>query len=159
MGGPVAYIDGLVLQVTQNIATIEVAHLPRAEGTSNYTIRKLIHLWLNMFVNFSIMPLHISTILGGVLSAVGILGAVEVTIEYLIWDAPQGYGTIILRHFNFLRCSIIYSWSYWRVHWKASSHKQQEATIYYPEYYKEKVIAWCHLVHFSWMGYKTGCNK
>jgi glycosyltransferase involved in cell wall biosynthesis len=93
--GPFAYIDGLILQVTQNINAVEVVHLPRAEGTSNYTIRKLIHLWLNMFVNFSIMPLHMSTILGGFLSAVGILGAVEVTIEFLIWDNPRGYGSII----------------------------------------------------------------
>jgi len=93
--GPFAYIDGLILQVTQNIATIEVEHLPRLIGSSNYTLPKLIHLWLNMFINFSIKPLHISTILGIFLSALGILGALEVAIEYLFWDSPQGYGTII----------------------------------------------------------------
>lgn len=93
--GPFSYIDGLVLQITQNIDTIEVVHLPRNVGRSNYTLRKLIHLWLNMFVNFSITPLHISTILGIVLSIIGIAGVIEVTIEYLIWGMPQGYGTIV----------------------------------------------------------------
>lgn len=93
--GPFSYIDGLILQITQNIDTIEVVHLPRRIGSSNYTLRKLIHLWLNMFVNFSITPLHISTILGIALSVMGILGAIEVTVEYLVWGAPRGYGTIV----------------------------------------------------------------
>lgn len=93
--GPFPYIDGLILQITQNIDSIEVIHLPRDVGRSNYTLRKLIHLWLNMFVNFSVTPLHISTILGIVLSVMGILGAIEVTVEYLVWGAPQGYGTIV----------------------------------------------------------------
>lgn len=93
--GPFSYIDGLILQVTQNIGTMEVVHLPREIGRSNYTFRKLVHLWLNMFVNFSIMPLHISTILGIVLSVIGILGVIEVTVEYLLLGTPRGYGTIV----------------------------------------------------------------
>jgi undecaprenyl-phosphate 4-deoxy-4-formamido-L-arabinose transferase len=93
--GPFSYIDGLILQVTQNVDAIEVAHMPRAVGKSNYTIRKLIHLWLNMFVNFSIMPLHISTVGGIILSALGFLGAVEQTVEYFIWHKPQGWGSIV----------------------------------------------------------------
>lgn len=93
--GPFPYIDGLILQVTQNIGTIEVIHLPRAIGTSNYTFRKLVHLWLNMFVNFSIMPLHISTVCGIALSILGILGVIEQTIEYFFWHKPQGWGTIV----------------------------------------------------------------
>jgi glycosyltransferase involved in cell wall biosynthesis len=93
--GPFSYIDGLILQITQNIDTVEVVHLKRAVGRSNYTLRKLIHLWLNMFVNFSIIPLHISTILGIVLSVIGILGAIEVTFEYFFLGTPRGYGTIV----------------------------------------------------------------
>jgi glycosyltransferase involved in cell wall biosynthesis len=93
--GPFAYIDGLILQSTQNIDAIEVVHLPRAVGKSNYTFRKLVHLWLNMFVNFSIMPLHISTIAGVFLSILGLLGALEQTIEFFIWHKPQGWGSII----------------------------------------------------------------
>ena len=36
--GPYPYVDGLIMQVTQRIDSIEVRHLPRAEGRSNYTI-------------------------------------------------------------------------------------------------------------------------
>jgi len=93
--GPFSYIDGLVLQVTQKIGTIEVVHLPRKVGKSNYTFRKLVHLWLNMFVNFSIMPLHISTVGGIVLSTLGLLGVIEQTLEYFFWHKPQGWATIV----------------------------------------------------------------
>ncbi|MEI6127465.1 MAG: glycosyltransferase family 2 protein [Pseudomonadota bacterium] len=93
--GPFSYIDGLILQITQSIDTLEVAHVKREVGKSNYTLRKLIHLWLNMFVNFSITPLHISTILGLVFSFAGLLGAIEVAVEYFVWGAPQGYGSIV----------------------------------------------------------------
>ena len=36
--GPYPYIDGLIMQVTQRIDSIEVRHLPRLEGRSNYTL-------------------------------------------------------------------------------------------------------------------------
>ena len=66
--GPFPYIDGLILQVTQEIGQLLVEHLPRFVGTSNYTLRRLLRLWMNMFVNFSVMPLRISTLSGFVLS-------------------------------------------------------------------------------------------
>src|SRR5437763_8319842 len=69
--GPFPYVDGLILQVTQDIDRLLVRHLPRAIGRSNYTIRRLLRLWLNMFVNFSVMPLRISTFTGLVLSVFG----------------------------------------------------------------------------------------
>lgn len=94
--GPFAYIDGLILQVTQRIEKIEVLHLPRAMGRSNYTIRKLVRLWMNMFVNFSVMPLRISTLTGMGLSVLGGVAAVFVTIEALVMQAtPRGWGSIM----------------------------------------------------------------
>mgnify|MGYP001549876302 CR=1 FL=1 len=44
--GPFPYIDGLLLQVTQRIGSIEVRHVARQAGASNYTLRRLIRLWL-----------------------------------------------------------------------------------------------------------------
>ena len=46
--GPYPYIDGLIMQVTQRIDSIEVRHLPRQEGRSNYTLVRLVRLWLNL---------------------------------------------------------------------------------------------------------------
>jgi undecaprenyl-phosphate 4-deoxy-4-formamido-L-arabinose transferase len=61
--GPAPYVDGLIFQITQNVSRLQVNHLPRAEGRSNYTLRRLLRLWLAMFLNFSVMPLRIATII------------------------------------------------------------------------------------------------
>jgi undecaprenyl-phosphate 4-deoxy-4-formamido-L-arabinose transferase len=92
--GPFPYIDGLVLQVTQNIDRIEVNHLPRAEGRSNYTLRRLIRLWLNMFVNFSVMPLRLSTLAGFALSVAGALGSAAAIVEALVSQTPPGWASL-----------------------------------------------------------------
>ncbi|HEY9035325.1 MAG TPA: glycosyltransferase family 2 protein [Pseudomonadales bacterium] len=82
--GPFPYIDGLLMQVTHNIDSIEVQHLPRYEGQSNYTLRRLIGLALSMFLNFSIIPLHIATTMGLIMGALGMLGVIAVILEWLI---------------------------------------------------------------------------
>ena len=61
---PFPYIDGLILSLTDNIGTVRVRHNERSQGRSGYTFRKLVRLWLSMFVNFSIMPLRLSLIMG-----------------------------------------------------------------------------------------------
>jgi glycosyltransferase involved in cell wall biosynthesis len=93
--GPFPYIDGLVLQVTQDIDRIEVKHLRRAEGRSNYTLRRLIRLWLNMFVNFSVMPLRLSTLTGIAISLFGAVATVLVFIEAMFYNTPPGWGSIM----------------------------------------------------------------
>jgi glycosyltransferase involved in cell wall biosynthesis len=93
--GPFPYIDGLVLQATQSIDRVEVKHLPRAEGRSNYTLRRLIRLWLNMFVNFSVMPLRLSTLTGFAISIFGAIASVLVFIEAMFYKTPQGWGSIM----------------------------------------------------------------
>lgn len=62
--GPYPYLDGLILRSTQSIGVMTVAHHTRAAGSSGYTIRKLVRLWLAMFVNFSVSPLRAATVLG-----------------------------------------------------------------------------------------------
>jgi undecaprenyl-phosphate 4-deoxy-4-formamido-L-arabinose transferase len=93
--GPFPYVDGLVMQVTQNVGRIQVEHLPRAIGRSNYTLRRLIRLWLNMFLNFSVMPLRLSTLAGLVLSGFGFVGAIAVTVEALVTHTPPGWGSLM----------------------------------------------------------------
>jgi glycosyltransferase involved in cell wall biosynthesis len=93
--GPFPYVDGLVMQVTQRIDRIAVEHLPRMHGASNYTMRRLVRLWLNLFVNFSAMPLRIATVTGMVFTVLGVLGAVAVAIEALTGDTPPGWASLM----------------------------------------------------------------
>jgi glycosyltransferase involved in cell wall biosynthesis len=92
--GPFPYIDGLILQVTQDIDRLLVTHLPRAVGRSNYTLRRLLRLWTSMFVNFSVMPLRISTLTGFALSLLGALGGGAAIVEALFFSPPPGWASV-----------------------------------------------------------------
>jgi undecaprenyl-phosphate 4-deoxy-4-formamido-L-arabinose transferase len=92
--GPFPYVDGLILQVTNDIDRLLVRHLPRAVGRSNYTMRRLLRLWMNMFVNFSVMPLRISTMTGFVLSAAGAIGGAMAVLEALLSEPPPGWASL-----------------------------------------------------------------
>jgi undecaprenyl-phosphate 4-deoxy-4-formamido-L-arabinose transferase len=95
--GPYTYIDGLILRCTRNIGTVEVRHDPRREGRSNYTLRKLVRLWLNMSVNFSVMPLRVSALMGFAFSAAGFVLGVLVAVERLLRpDLPVGWASVIV---------------------------------------------------------------
>jgi glycosyltransferase involved in cell wall biosynthesis len=93
--GPFPYIDGLIFQVTQDIDRLVVRHLPRAAGRSNYNLRRLLRLWTSMFVNFSVMPLRISTITGFVLSGMGAFGGAMVIAEALTSSPPAGWASLM----------------------------------------------------------------
>jgi undecaprenyl-phosphate 4-deoxy-4-formamido-L-arabinose transferase len=108
--GPFAYLDGLVLDATQNIGVIDVTHNARAEGESGYTLKKLMQLWSNMFFNFSILPLRISIFFGLITSLVAFAFGVYSFIESFIdSELPPGYSStiiILLFAFGILQISI-----------------------------------------------------
>lgn len=79
--GPFPYIDALILRCTDNIGTQTVLHADRKEGKSNYTLKKLISLYLNIFINFSNKPLRIVTISGIVIAALSVIFALVVLYE------------------------------------------------------------------------------
>lgn len=94
--GPYPYLDGLLLQVTQRIGSIEVRHEARQAGTSTYTFRRLVRLWLSAWVNFSVLPLRIATVLGLVVAALGVLGLGGVAWLWYKGIGPEyGWGWTI----------------------------------------------------------------
>lgn len=94
--GPFPYIDGLIWRCTRNIGTVLVEHKKRSEGKSGYTLKKLVRLWLNMFINFSILPLRVSTFIGIIFSIFGMVLTVYFIIDKLInpW-IPVGVTAIL----------------------------------------------------------------
>jgi undecaprenyl-phosphate 4-deoxy-4-formamido-L-arabinose transferase len=94
--GPYPYVDGLIMQVTQRIDSIEVKHLARAEGGSSYTLRRLVRLWLNLATNFSLLPLRLAIIAGAAMGAAGLLGAGFVIVEALMGTPPEGWASTMV---------------------------------------------------------------
>jgi undecaprenyl-phosphate 4-deoxy-4-formamido-L-arabinose transferase len=95
--GPYPYVDGLLFQVTQNVGRLQVNHLPRAEGRSNYTLARLFRLWLSMFLNFSVIPLRFATMFGIAFGALGALAAVIVIAEAITSaKPPQGWASLMV---------------------------------------------------------------
>lgn len=93
---PYPYVIGLVLRSTKSICNVDVNHRARVQGTSGYTLRKLLNLWLNGFTSFSVKPLRVATTSGAALAAFGFLYAVYTVINKIINPAvPAGWSSLI----------------------------------------------------------------
>jgi undecaprenyl-phosphate 4-deoxy-4-formamido-L-arabinose transferase len=94
--GPYPYIDGLLLQVTQRIASLVVSHEPRRAGQSGYTLRRLVRLWLSAWLNFSLLPLRIATLAGFATAAAGLVAFLIVLWLWWVGRGPEyGFGWLM----------------------------------------------------------------
>jgi undecaprenyl-phosphate 4-deoxy-4-formamido-L-arabinose transferase len=88
--GPYPYIDGLLLRSTSRVGRQLSHHADREAGKSGYTLRKLIHLWMNMSTGFSVTPLRIASILGLLTSSI----ALVLTIFFVL---VRAFGPILIQ--------------------------------------------------------------
>ncbi|HEV2046175.1 MAG TPA: glycosyltransferase family 2 protein [Chthoniobacterales bacterium] len=86
--GPYPYTDGLIYRATRKIGQIPVEHRASVSGPSRYTFRKLVGLWLNMFLNFSIKPLRLSVYVGLLASGLSVATLIAILIDKL-WITPN----------------------------------------------------------------------
>ena len=86
--GPYPYIDGLIYRVTHNIGQVSVTHVASPSGTSRYNVQRLVRLWLNMFLNFSIKPLRVSVYVGLLTSCLSVFALLFIAIDKL-WITPE----------------------------------------------------------------------
>jgi undecaprenyl-phosphate 4-deoxy-4-formamido-L-arabinose transferase len=93
--GPYPYVDGLLMQVTQRLDSIEVKHLKRAQGRSNYTLKRLVLLWLNLATSFSVLPLRLAMAVGALMGLLGFLGALYVIGVGLQGETPSGWASLM----------------------------------------------------------------
>lgn len=94
---PYPYISGLLLRSTNKITNVEVLHHDRIEGTSGYTLGKLIGLWVNGFTAFSVKPLRIATLAGAFCAIVGFLYGIYIILNKLVFNpnVPLGYSSLL----------------------------------------------------------------
>ncbi len=71
-------------------------HEPRRAGQSGYNLRRLIRLWLSAWVNFSVLPLRVATVVGLLTAVAGLFGFGGVVWMYFHNVGPEGgWGWVI----------------------------------------------------------------
>ena len=99
--GPYPYIDALILRSTHSIGRSLCQHNEREVGHSNYNLRRLVRLWLNMFIGFSVWPLRLMAIAGVALSFLAFLMiiffvAARIAGPFIFMqDIPPGWASTI----------------------------------------------------------------
>ncbi len=89
------YVIGLVLRSTNNIVNVDVHHRARTIGTSGYTLKKLLGLWMNGFTSFSVKPLRITTFIGCLSAIAGfIYGIVIIVQKFVLPDRQVGFASL-----------------------------------------------------------------
>jgi len=107
--GHAPYIDGLILRATNNFSSVYVSHDKRQEGASNYTLKKLISLWLNMFINFSIKPLRLFSFFGIIATAFGFIASIIFIIQKIIDPNLQlGWTSVMVSILFFAGVQIVF---------------------------------------------------
>jgi len=94
--GACPFFDGLILQVTDRIAQLDVKHRPRMAGRSGYTLAKLLRVWFGMCIGFSGAPFRLASAVGAVLFVGGLAtlattlavgAATDLTVSWVILSA------------------------------------------------------------------------
>ena len=93
---PYTRMSGVFLRVTHNVSCIPVEHYQRRLGSSGYTLKKLVRLWMNIF-SFSIAPLRLAAVLGNVTAVAGFIGIILVIIRKLLYPSVSaGWPSILV---------------------------------------------------------------
>lgn len=93
---PYPYLEGLTLRITKNIATVPMEERPRTAGSSNFTFKRSLMLWLNGFTAFSVVPLRMASLAGFLFSFAGFVFALVIVVRKLIQpEMSAGYASMM----------------------------------------------------------------
>lgn len=93
--GAFPYVMGLVLRSTGRICNVPVNHRSRMAGSSGYTLKKLVGLWINGFTNFSVKPLRFANYAGMCSAGLGFLYALVIIVRFFaLHTAPTGWSSL-----------------------------------------------------------------
>lgn len=81
---PFPYLFGYLMKITRKIANVELEHNNRIAGNSGYNLKKLVSLWFNGVLGFSIVPLRIATVTGILFAVCGFLWGIYLIIRKIM---------------------------------------------------------------------------
>jgi undecaprenyl-phosphate 4-deoxy-4-formamido-L-arabinose transferase len=104
------FIPVLANSFAAKTAEIEVSHAARSEGNSKYGLWRLINLHFDLLTSMTTFPLRLLSILGGIISAMGMGFGIFLLIARFIYGsewAAQGVFTLFAVLFIFIGAQFI----------------------------------------------------
>ncbi len=93
---PFPGVSGYMHCITTKYTNVALEHRERLEGSSNYTLPKLVSLWTLVFFNYSLLPLRIASVVGGFCSILGFGYGIYIIIRRLLFNnITAGFTSII----------------------------------------------------------------
>jgi dolichol-phosphate mannosyltransferase len=90
------FLRGLLPRMGYPSTTLSFSILPRYAGRTKYSLRKMISLGLNGVTSFSIRPLRIASLLGGIISMLAFLyGLYAVYLRLFTSEAVPGWTSVM----------------------------------------------------------------
>ena len=90
------YLDEILHWYTDDIVFVEVIHLPRKYKQSGYSTRKLFHLFGNILMYYTMVPLKLLVYGGFLISLITFVYGVFHIIKKWLYDVPLGYTSLIV---------------------------------------------------------------
>lgn len=102
----------MINSVTHRIINTTVQHAPRKEGRSGYTVRRLIGQTMSNLIGYSMLPLRLLAVLGGLGIFLSVAFALVLVVHYLQGGVVPGWTSIalllvMLSGFNFFAFAIL----------------------------------------------------
>jgi undecaprenyl-phosphate 4-deoxy-4-formamido-L-arabinose transferase len=86
------YFWGLFYKITSRIGNVTVQHKERAEGKSGYSFFRMVSIFLNGFVSYSVKPLRFATLVGIFSFIIGVIFSVTIVLRRLVFHNLAGTG-------------------------------------------------------------------
>jgi len=94
---PNPMIGGLILQTTSRIVNEDLAHCKRAYGTSNYKLGTIRQLVVDLFINFSTIPLRLVSGCGALFFSLSVVAAVIIVFQKISGSITvPGWASIMI---------------------------------------------------------------
>lgn len=104
------YITGQALMYSHNRSNVLVRHQPRASGSSQYSLLRILRLVMTILFSYSLFPLRVAAIGGFVIAAISfLLGAAYLVRALFVETGVPGWTTIVvlLAMFNAVTIAIL----------------------------------------------------
>lgn len=88
------YIQALFGRMTNRMGNVEIEHHEREQGSSNYSLSKLVKLWLAYF-NYTVLPLRFISAVGMVTACIGFVAGLFVVVrKFVVQDVLLGWSSL-----------------------------------------------------------------